>query len=106
MVMAFAPVPAVCIFGLLFLKGSLLRGRNVWVDGFLSLSTLLLGSICCYLFVAWLGRTTWRPFILLALRETGYPVCVRCGYSMQGLDQQTLKCPECGADRDGHVAVD
>ncbi len=50
---------------------------------------------------AWLGRTMYRPFVLRAVRERGYDVCLHCGYWLRGLedDEKSSHCPECGARR-------
>ena len=82
------------------------KGSFVNLEHVIRIAGLPVGLVLCLVVAAWFGRLTWRPFVLLALREAGHPVCVRCGYSMQGLGHQTMKCPECGADHDGHIAVD
>ena len=53
-----------------------------------------------WLLMAFIGRWTWRPGVLLALRRHGYDVCLGCGYSLQGLGASCARCPECGRRRD------
>ena len=50
-----------------------------------------------WIFVAWMTSSTWRPFVLRALHDLGYPVCVKCGYLLRGLGDVMQRCPECGA---------
>jgi hypothetical protein len=53
-----------------------------------------------WLVMAWIGRWTWRPSVILAIRERGHDLCVKCGYWLRGLGDDVKRCPECGALRE------
>lgn len=59
-------------------------------------SAIMLSAVVTWLYV----RRAWRSQLLRALQSMGYEVCGRCGYSLRGLAEDTLQCPECGADRE------
>ena len=59
------------------------------------LGMIVLSAVATGLYI----RRAWRSQLLRALQSMGYEVCGHCGYSLRGLGEDTLHCPECGADR-------
>jgi hypothetical protein len=53
----------------------------------------------------WVLRRVHAQAYRKALREIGRDVCVNCGYWLRGLDDETQRCPECGAAREAMAAV-
>lgn len=53
-----------------------------------------------WILTAFVGQVSWRPRINRALRDLGYDVCVKCGYWLRGLHDDTEHCPECGTRRE------
>ena len=65
------------------------------------IAPMLLGqAVLTWLAMALLCRWTWRPAVLMVLRQHGHEVCFGCGYWLRGLDETTEVCPECGRERD------
>lgn len=44
--------------------------------------------------MAWANHRARRPFIHKALNDLGHPVCIACGYLLNGVESS--RCPECG----------
>ena len=61
---------------------------------------IVLFVICFVLGGAVLQRFRFAPCAYRATRRHGYDVCVRCGYWLRGLDDDTRHCPECGSARE------
>ncbi len=49
----------------------------------------------CWIVMAFLARWSWRPFVLHALNELGYSVCMNCGHRFPPQGRWT-QCAECG----------
>lgn len=45
-------------------------------------------------------RVSVAPVARRLLRERGFDLCIRCGYWLCGLNDDVIKCPECGRRRD------
>ncbi len=43
-----------------------------------------------------LHRRVMAHELRLKLLEVGVPICVKCGYALQGLPTDATRCPECG----------
>ncbi len=46
----------------------------------------------------WVLRNIYGPHLRRAMRDVGWEVCIKCGYSLRGLED-VKRCPECGAKR-------
>ncbi|MEM7228782.1 MAG: hypothetical protein AAF432_08200 [Planctomycetota bacterium] len=58
---------------------------------------LIVGSITyCVIFIGPL----YRPYVIRAMRELGYEVCLSCAHWLRNLPDETQQCPECGEPRD------
>lgn len=73
-------------------------------DGFVVKLVILMAGVHVlqFLAVAAALHRWFRPHVLAVLREVGQPVCIRCGYRMDGaLDVPDVRarCPECGAEQ-------
>lgn len=49
---------------------------------------------------AWMYRSLYVVPVRKAMRESGYDLCLGCGYELRGLDDTVERCPECGAPRE------
>ncbi|MCH8165114.1 MAG: hypothetical protein IH889_05855, partial [Planctomycetes bacterium] len=47
----------------------------------------------------WVWRNIYGPHLRRAMRDVGWEVCIKCGYSLRGLED-VKRCPECGAKRE------
>lgn len=47
----------------------------------------------------WVCRNIYGPHLRRAMRDVGWEVCIKCGYSLRGLEE-VKRCPECGAKRE------
>ncbi len=47
----------------------------------------------------WVWRNIYGPHLRRAMRDVGWEVCLKCGYSLRGLED-VKRCPECGAKRE------
>lgn len=47
----------------------------------------------------WVLRNIYGPHLRRAMRDVGWEVCIKCGYSLRGLED-VKRCPECGAQRE------
>lgn len=45
---------------------------------------------------AGLFRSLYQKKTYQLLRQSGYDICTRCGYSLKGLPEDHNRCPECG----------
>lgn len=82
-----------------------------WVATFLGASGLIhklfraaapviLFLACFVLGGAALRRYRFAPCVYRATREHGHDVCLRCGYWLRGLPEDSSHCPECGTERE------
>ena len=53
----------------------------------------------------WITRRERARRFRVALNRRGVPVCIQCGYSLQGLSNVGQQCPECGAMRETHPSA-
>lgn len=58
-----------------------------------------------WLVITYTMYRTSAPFVRRALCDLGRPVCIDCGYILTGLEPQTARCPECGAERETPPSV-
>ncbi len=58
---------------------------------------IVLVSMIAYALVV--RRSTYVPYVRLAMCLTGYENCLKCGYVLHGLPDETEHCPECGEVR-------
>ena len=49
---------------------------------------------------AFMYRALYIKPIRRAMRESGFDLCIECGYELKQLSPTTDKCPECGAKRE------
>lgn len=78
-----------------------LIGGGGWVHKlFRAGAPFALFVICFVAGGAVLQRARFAPCAYRATRRHGYDVCVRCGYWLRGLDDDTKHCPECGSARE------
>ena len=47
----------------------------------------------------WVWRNIYGPHLRRAMQDVGWEVCIKCGYSLRGLED-VKRCPECGAKRE------
>ena len=47
----------------------------------------------------WVWRNIFGPHLRRAMRDVAWEVCIKCGYSLRGLEDVKW-CPECGAKRE------
>ena len=84
--------------GLIVFGGVCLRlfSSVIGADDFgLYLTALLI----CIVFYLYERRRTHAPFVWRALCQIGIPVCWKCGYPREGLDE-SANFPECGWNRE------
>ncbi|MCZ6612053.1 MAG: hypothetical protein O6941_05410 [Planctomycetota bacterium] len=43
----------------------------------------------------WVWRNIYGPHLRRAMQDVGWEVCIKCGYSLRGLED-VKQCPECG----------
>ena len=55
---------------------------------------------------AWMYRSIYIKPVRRAMRETGYDLCIQCGYELTGLAGDADRCPECGAAREASPETD
>ncbi|MHC5113034.1 MAG: hypothetical protein ACYTGP_01240 [Planctomycetota bacterium] len=84
-----------------------LAGRALVEAGLPKLPAQILGiggvallGLVGYLALCW--HVHVRP-LRQAMRDFGHDVCLDCGHSLEGLDEKTSRCPECGSGRAAHV---
>lgn len=53
--------------------------------------------------IAYAANRSNAPFIRKALGDMGMPVCIECGYILKGVAQESLRCPECGAEWEARI---
>jgi hypothetical protein len=83
-----------------------LAGKMAWSFGagglLVSMSRvlgLLVWAVLCFVVGgAVFQRYRFAPLVYATLRQHGHDVCLKCGYWLKGLQDET-KCPECGAKR-------
>jgi hypothetical protein len=65
-------------------------------------AAVVMGFSIAYLIVliVVLERYCYAPLLRRIMREHGYDVCLKCGYWLRGLPDDTARCPECGAHRE------
>ena len=64
--------------------------------------SLLVHLVMCFIVGgALLQRFRFAPCVYRAIQRHGYDVCLRCGYWLRGLLDETDRCPECGKKRGG-----
>ncbi len=51
----------------------------------------------------WVLRNIYGPHLRRAMRDVGWEVCIKCGYSLRELED-VKRCPECGAKREAIAA--
>jgi hypothetical protein len=74
-------------------KGPVLSAVNIL--GSIFVSQALIWVCICY------GLRRWStPYIRKALCDTGFAICIECGYVLQGLGEEASRCPECGSQCD------
>jgi len=61
---------------------------------------VLLAAACFVLGGAVLQRYRFAPCVYRATRQHGNDVCVHCGFWLKGLSEESVRCPECGAERE------
>jgi len=91
-----ALVPATCMLISMGIFMTYFRGSYIGIAIALAIQIAL-----SWLFLAYLGRFTWRPLVCAELRRMGHDVCLHCGYWLRGLNDDVKQCPECGAQREG-----
>ena len=69
---------------------------RVGVPGAMTVSTVTI-CIVAVVAAAWIYRCMYAKPMRRAMRDLGYPLCVACGYRLDGHATPT-RCPECGAD--------
>lgn len=74
--------------------------------GFNSQSSAYWGVLFASIFIvfwpwsAFMYRALYVKPIRRAMRESGFVLCIECGYELRHLSPTTDKCPECGAKRE------
>lgn len=98
---AIAFVPVVLLLGAWWLVRSLLEPDAVFARRepllLLSLATFLLFLTAQHFAFVLAMNRTYGPFVRIALRARGTPICLGCG---QLLAANADRCPECGAAQD------
>ncbi len=61
--------------------------------GFLIMVLLV---IHCHCLFAVVFRSLYQKKTYQLLRQSGYDICLECGYWLKGLDDSNYRCPECG----------
>ncbi len=51
-----------------------------------------------FVLMRWLHQRGAASHMRRHLIDSGVPVCIDCGYSLDGLPADSITCPECGAD--------
>ncbi len=96
----------VLIFGVLIQNaGPLLIGPTGPVNHFMLIVVLAILVLCAAQIVTtvWVLRNIYGPHLRRAMRDVGWEVCIKCGYSLRGLED-VKRCPECGAEREPMAA--
>ena len=98
-ILIIAPLLAFYIWGVIHYGGRYLT--DVWPVANTFIRVVLVYA-ALWIVAAWLGRIMYRPFVLRAVRDRGYDVCLNCGYWLRGLedDEKSSRCPECGKKRE------
>jgi hypothetical protein len=100
---------AVTLLWLLIIFGSLglLQQHIAGMLAGIGMGTLTSWSLSKALIIAplmmlalWSFRMIYTRPVRRAMRDLGYDVCINCGYWLRGLGEGTMRCPECGADRE------
>jgi hypothetical protein len=83
----------------------LLRGFAVlYIGRYMDDIVMVAGCLGILLAFALVWRSAYATTVYRTLRELGHDVCPHCGYWLQGLGEEILRCPECGGDRPGPQA--
>lgn len=67
--------------------------------------TFAIIGVCMFLALRVLHRMGVRKAMRRKLVESGVPVCLGCGYLLQGLSPESTTCPECGMTIEARVRV-
>lgn len=57
-------------------------------------------ALCSVALVFWIIRRRYQRHAYRAVRELGFDICPRCGYTLRGLGDDVQHCPECGSERE------
>ncbi|UCD76598.1 MAG: hypothetical protein JSV91_06670 [Phycisphaerales bacterium] len=60
---------------------------------------LVTGFLVAAVWARWVIRRHRRE-LCRAMARYGYEICQECGYWLKGLSEESMRCPECGAERD------
>lgn len=64
---------------------------------YLNIALLMIIGNCVF---AGLFRSLYQKKTYQLLRQSGYDICLQCGYWLKGLNEATTSCPECGTTRE------
>lgn len=101
--LALATIGPLSIVFLLWMCWPLFAGKpfsSAWANITSNAMAPIVFNALLWLCIAWTIDRTTTPFIRRALCDLGRPVCIECGYILEGLDRSITRCPECGADRE------
>lgn len=75
----------------------LLRYVN-WPDELEDMFSILVVVAVAVVLIRRFHRQGFPAMLRQKLIEQGVPMCLKCGYSLRGLEAGTTRCPECGTE--------
>ncbi len=88
------------IFGLMLPVVVFNSVRDLFSSGVGLFVLLLLFASTLWIWGCLLYGLVSRPEHYYRIRLEGFDVCLKCGYWLRGLDDETTNCPECGTKRE------
>jgi hypothetical protein len=92
-----APATALLIVGFLLWLVWLVRVRPAGGFGIAaSVAGPLVFQALLWIAIAWSINRAIAPLVWRALNQAGFRVCEQCGYLLENLPLEIIRCPECG----------
>ena len=70
-----------------------------WYNRFVEFGVPILIAVLMCFVIIWIFKRQIHRQLRRNLTARGLPTCIRCGYDLRGLPDESPRCPECGSNR-------